>query len=86
MSELKPCPYCGGKATVHPFIYRLLELPKPIPLFGRWSLIKMRHREIPVNYTAECADFCDGFCEGDIFAVGETKEAAIEKWNEAVSK
>ena len=84
MYEMELCPYCGGKATVHPFVYRVVELPKPIPLFGRWSLIKMRYKEIPCSYTAECADFCDGFCDGDLFAVGETPESAVETWNNQV--
>ena len=84
MKELEKCPYCNGKAVLHSFIYKVVELPEPIPLFGRWSLLKMRHREIPVNYIAECEDFCDGFCETDIFAVGGTKEEAIEKWNNEV--
>lgn len=84
MIELKNCPYCGGKAVVHPFIYQVAEMPKPIKLFGRWSLIKMRYREIPCNYEVECADFCDGFAEDGVFAVGATKEEAAEKWNKEV--
>ena len=83
--ELKPCPFCGGEAGANPFIYQVVELPKPIKLFGRWSLLKMRYREIPINYSVECADFCDGFCESDIIAVGATKEEAIEAWNRRVS-
>lgn len=85
MTELKVCPYCGGKAVVHPFIYQIAELPEPIKLFGKWSLIKMRYREIPCKYEVECANLCDGFLECEVFAVGETKEEAAEKWNEAVS-
>lgn len=84
MAELKPCPYCGGKVNVNPFILRIEELPKPIKLFGRWSLIKMRYREIPCNYVAECDDFCDGFMDGAIFAVGETKQEAADVWNRMV--
>lgn len=81
MNELKPCPFCGGKASVNPFIFRLEELPKPIKLFGRWSLIKMRYREIPVRYYAECDDFCDGFAESDLITPSETREEAAEVWN-----
>ena len=79
--KLKPCPHCGGTVSVHPFIYRIAELPKPIKLFGRWSLIKMRYREIPCKYTVECDDYCDGFCEDSFVAFGETKQEAIEVWN-----
>ena len=81
-NELKPCPYCGGKAIVNPFICRIEELPKPIPLFGRWSLIKMRYREIPCLYTVDCDNLCDGFLEGVIHIVNDTKEGAIKAWNE----
>lgn len=81
MAELKPCPFCGGEAMVHPFIYQLYELPKPIKLFGRWSLIKMRYREIPCKYEVECKEFCDEFAEGGLTAFGNTQEEAIETWN-----
>lgn len=82
-NELKPCPFCGGKAVATPFIYRLIELPKPIKLFGRWSLIKMRYREIPTSYTVECDDFCDGFMNSDhnLFVVGSTEKEAVDEWN-----
>lgn len=81
MAELKPCPYCGSKMEVYPFIYKVVELPQPIKLFGRWSLIKMRYREIPVRYNVECSEYCDGFCDfGDVY-FGDTAEEAIEAWN-----
>lgn len=81
MSELKKCPWCGGKAEVHPFIFKIAELPEPIKLFGRWSLIKMKYKEIPVKYNVECAAWCDGFAEfGDVY-IESTKEAAINEWN-----
>ena len=83
--ELKNCPYCGGKAIVKPFIYQVAELPEPIKLFGRWSLIKMRYREIPCRYCVECDDLCDGFLESEFLAPAETREEAAEKWNEVVS-
>lgn len=79
--NIRPCKYCGGKATVSPFIYKLAELPKPIKLFGRWSLIKMRYREIPIKYEVCCEEYCDGFSESDDFACGNTREEAIELWN-----
>ena len=81
MAELKACPFCGGKMIVSPFIYKVLELPKPIKLFGRWSIIKQRYRELPINYTVDCDDFCDGWCNSKIFIVEETEEKAIEAWN-----
>ncbi len=84
MMELEKCPYCGGEAVVRPFIYQIAELPEPIKLFGRWSLIKMRYREIPCRYYAECDDLCDGFLEGEIMAPAETREEAAEKWNAVV--
>lgn len=81
MIELKKCPWCGAEAVVYPFISRIAELPKPIKLFGRWSLIKMRYKEIPVTYSAECSEFCEGFAEfGDLYGA-PTKEEAIQKWN-----
>lgn len=85
MPELGKCPYCGGELKVEPFIYRLEELPKPIKLFGRWSLIKMRYREIPTGYTVECADFCDGFADSCLYAVGLSKGEAIAEWNRKVN-
>ena len=81
MNELKKCPWCGYDAVVYPFISKIAELPKPIKLFGRWSLIKMRYKEIPVNFTAECSEFCEGFAEFGSFYGGTTKEEAIAKWN-----
>ena len=78
---LKPCPFCGGKAVAHPFLCQIAELPKPIKLFGRWSLIKMRYREIPVSYEVECANFCDGFAENGVLAIGKTQKEAVEEWN-----
>ena len=85
-AELKPCPYCGGKAVVRPFIYQVTELPEPIKLFGRWSLIKMRYREIPCRYNVECDDLCDGFLESEILCPAETKDMAIEEWNTMVAQ
>lgn len=82
--ELKACPYCKGKAVVRPFIFQIAELPEPIKLFGRWSLIKMRYREIPCKFEVECDDLCDGFLECEFFAVGDTKEEAIKQWNMVV--
>lgn len=81
MNELKKCPWCGCNAVVYPFMSRIAELPKPIKLFGRWSLIKMRYKEIPVLYSAECSEFCEGFAEFGGLYDGITKEEAIEKWN-----
>ena len=81
MAELKSCPFCGGKMTVSPFICKIVELPKPIKLFGRWSLIKQRYRELPMNYTVECDGFCDGWSESQIFIIEETREKAVEAWN-----
>ncbi len=86
MAELLPCPFCGGKMIVSPFIYKVLELPKPIKLFGRWSLIKQRYRELPINYTVDCDDFCDGWCNSKIFIVEETEEKAINAWNTRTPK
>ncbi len=80
-TELKPCPFCGGKAVAHPFIYQITELPKPIKLFGRWSLIKMRYREIPMRFTVECQEYCDGFCDDAEIVLEDSKEEAIEAWN-----
>lgn len=80
------CPYCGGKTKVSPFICQVAELPKPIKLFGKWSLIKMRYREIPVKYTVDCVKYCDGFLESQDFSIGDTAKEAIEKWNDICSK
>jgi len=82
--EILNCKHCGGKAEIHPFICRIAELPQPIKLFGRWSLIKMRYREIPINYTVECVDYCDGFCNSQDVAIGDTEEEAIAAWNKRV--
>lgn len=81
MNELKKCPWCGCAARVYPFIANIKELPQPIKLFGRWSLIKMRYKEIPVVFSAECSEFCDGYAEFGAAYIGHTKEEAIEKWN-----
>ena len=85
-NELKPCPFCGGKVSAIPFIYKLAELPKPVKLFGGWSLIKMRYREIPCKYVAECDDYCDGFLTDSFVAFGDTKQEAIEAWNRRADK
>lgn len=82
MNELKKCPWCGCDAIVYPVICNIKELPKPIKLFGSWSLIKMRYKEIPVIYSAECSEFCDGYAEFGAEYVGKTIEEAIEKWND----
>lgn len=81
MNEIKNCPWCGSEAIVYPFISRIQEVPKPIKLFGRWSLIKMSYKDIPKIYEVECSKFCDGYAEfGDLYA-GKTIEEAVEKWN-----
>ena len=79
--KLKPCPFCGGKMVATPFICKVAELPKPIRLFGKWSLIKMQYREIPCNYVVECDDYCDGWFTSDIHIIEDTKAKAIENWN-----
>lgn len=86
MDKLKSCPYCGGKTVVRPFIYQITELPEPIKLFGKWSLIKMRYREIPCRYCVECVDLCDGFLESEVLVPAETRAKAIEEWNEATAE
>ena len=44
----------------------------------------MRYKEIPVLYSAECSEFCEGFAEFGELYDGITKEEAIEKWNNNV--
>ena len=82
--KLKPCPFCGGEAEVSAFVYKIKELPKPIKLFGKWSLIKMRYREIPTRYIVDCKKFCNGFANSSLIAMGTTEEEAIEQWNRSV--
>ena len=81
MIELKPCPWCKGKATVNVFISQVAQLPEPKKLFGRWSLIKMRYKELPLSYSAECAEFCDGYADYCGACFGKTPEEAAAAWN-----
>ena len=84
--QIESCPFCGAKVKIEPFVCRIAELPKPFRLFGKWSLIKMRYREIPLDYSAECSKFCNGFAESQIFIIGKTKAETQKLWNEMVLK
>ena len=81
MIEAKLCPWCGAKATTHSFISRIAELPEPKKLFGRWSIIKMRYKDIPLTFSTECSAYCEGFCEYADLYTGSTPDEAVEDWN-----
>ena len=78
--KIHKCPYCGGKAKVSPFISHIKTI-KPIKLFGKWTLIKERYREVPAFYIVECSKFCDGFADAEDFYIGTTVTNAVRKWN-----
>ena len=82
--EPKRCPWCGMRPITEPFMHRVVEVPRPIKLFGRWSLIKMKYKEIPVKYTTECSEWCDGFSDYASGYFGDTPEESLAQWNERV--
>ncbi len=67
MTELKPCPFCGGKVT--------------IASYGNyWSIIASGNEP---NVSCGCRLFMESelFDENDIWAKQRAKEKLIEKWN-----
>lgn len=80
------CPWCESDAKVHTFISKIVELPTPKRLFGKWSLLKMRYKDIPIQYCVECSAFCEGFAKFSDVCCGNTIEEATIAWNEMVNR
>lgn len=72
MTELKPCPFCGGKVTIADYDYC-------------WSIIASGNEP---NVSCGCRLFMESesFAKNDILAKQRAKEKLIKKWNRRVSE
>ena len=65
MAELKPCQFCGGKVSIHPYSW----------------LGFMLHNAHEDNPECPIASYeCDGGILGGVY-IYDTEEQAVEAWN-----
>ena len=69
MAELKPCPFCGGKVSIHPYS-------------GLGFMLHHAHEENPECPIASYE--CDGGILGGVY-IYDTEEQAVEAWNRRVN-
>ena len=70
MTELKPCPFCGGKVTIADYDYC-------------WSIIASGNEP---NVSCGCRLFMESEIFHDEFGKQMQKEKLIKKWNRRVSE